>query len=95
MKILLDKNELFVYSPKSKDMNQLRVFCHSGLLHITQKGDMQDRMLFSHQSYLINKKGKIVIEALKPASFNLLTESVSLQENQYKVKLTSMADCSA
>ncbi len=49
----------------------MAIECKHGVLWVTASGDNRDHMLFAGQRYVPHKDSRIVIEAMKDASFNI------------------------
>ena len=47
------------------------LFCDAGILWITQAGDRQDYVLLPGQKLTVNKRGKVLVEAMRDANLHV------------------------
>lgn len=59
------------------DARGTRVVCVEGELWITQDGDTADYFVYAGQSFTINVRGKVVIQAQRPTRIELREASVA------------------
>jgi hypothetical protein len=50
----------------------MTVVCDKGIVWLTESGNLQDYALRSGHSVVIQKKGKVLVEALKEAGLHLI-----------------------
>jgi hypothetical protein len=46
--------------------------CDAGLLWVTQTGDRQDYILLPGDKMTVNKRGKVLVEAMRDADFHIV-----------------------
>jgi hypothetical protein len=48
------------------------VYCDTGVLWVTQTGDREDYILLPGDKMTVNKRGKVLVEAMRDADFHIL-----------------------
>jgi hypothetical protein len=65
----IPKIELFLQPRQILDLeekaHQMTIECKSGVLWVTQSGELEDYMLKAGKRYVPKSKGKVVIQAMK------------------------------
>jgi hypothetical protein len=69
MQLALRKEEYLVIGG---DARSLSILCTAGSLWITQDRDMNDHVLNGGQVFTIDRKGRITLQALQDAQFNMI-----------------------
>ncbi len=49
------------------------IYCHEGLLWVTQENDPEDHVLRSRQAFLINQRGLVLVKALRDSKAEIGT----------------------
>jgi hypothetical protein len=60
-----------ILSVQSRAGNPLEILCCQGVLWITQEGNREDIVLKESQRVALRGKGRVVIQALAPATFSM------------------------
>lgn len=57
----------------SDSWSRTRIVCEKGLLWVTRAGDPEDHLLKPGDSFIANKGGKVVIEAIRESQVRLVS----------------------
>lgn len=57
--------------PLEGDQRGTEIHCSQGILWVTQENDGQDYILNSGESFVVTRKGRVVIEAMTDAILNI------------------------
>ncbi len=59
------------FKPMSTVKPGSTLYCDSGILWVTQPGDLEDHVLHTGEKLTVTNRGKVLIEAMQDADFRL------------------------